>query len=54
LSEALPFGSEAPKRSSADLVLAADFNGLDMVFHMLRAPQAQRIGFPDYAMDGLK
>jgi hypothetical protein len=54
LSAARPFGSVAPKRSSADFVLAVDFNGLDMVFHMLRAPRAQRIGFPDYAMDQLK
>jgi hypothetical protein len=27
---------------------------LGMAFHVLRAREAQRIGLPDYAMDGLK
>jgi hypothetical protein len=36
------------------LVLALVFNGLGMALHMLRALGAQRIGLPDYAMDGLK
>jgi hypothetical protein len=37
-----------------DLALAFDFNGLGMSFHGLRAVRAQRIAFPDYAMDELK
>jgi hypothetical protein len=35
-------------------VLALDFNGFGMAFHVLRAPQGQRIGSPDYATDELK
>jgi hypothetical protein len=36
------------------LFLVADFSDLAMFFHVLRARYALRIGFPDYAMDGLK
>src|SRR3984893_19316980 len=40
LSGARPFGSGAPNKSFVALVLAGDFNGLVMYFHVLRADGA--------------
>ncbi|MGH6703547.1 MAG: hypothetical protein ACRECG_09150, partial [Bradyrhizobium sp.] len=54
LSGAPPLAAPAPNRSSEAFVLTFDFRCLDMVLHVLRAPQPQRIGDPDYATDGLK
>src|SRR6202035_3609091 len=42
-SGARPFGSAAPNRSFDDLALGGIFNGLCILFHVLRAPVAQRI-----------
>jgi hypothetical protein len=54
LSGARTFGSGAPNRSASDFALDIDFNGLDIVLHVLRAPVAQRIGCFYYATDGLQ
>jgi hypothetical protein len=36
------------------LVFAADFNDLDMALRLFARGAACRIGYADYAMDGLK
>jgi hypothetical protein len=54
LSAARLFGSVAANRSLDGLFFAGDFNGLGMVFHILRSRRRQRIGSPDYATDELK
>jgi hypothetical protein len=54
LRGARSFDSGAPDRSLAALVLASDFNGFGMGFHVLRVLSAPRIAPPDYATDKLK
>ena len=52
--EARPLGSVAANRSLDDFFLSADFNDLGIFLHVLRARNAQRIGFSDYATAGFK